>query len=180
MVPPDRAYNEKTERMIGTQIVSARRLLAETGSNVIDLYRSSEYKELARYSLSFAAFRAYRANLPRYRRVFLLYKTPNPHARMPHMLFHLYLIFIAIDIAAMFLTQKTHEIFLERAHLQGPVDFTDAIQTLWNVLFLLTILACTLILRYIFQTRENDRSCYIRDRIYRRFHGDIELPKENN
>lgn len=66
----------------------ARRELSRVGEEALFIYRKGEYAPLLRFKLTFEEFHTYRSALPWYRRALLLYKAPNPQAKLQKVLFH--------------------------------------------------------------------------------------------
>jgi hypothetical protein len=89
LVPAEGERIEKTESLIRMLVNFARRDLVDAGYEALEICKWGEYEELWKYKLDFAGFQKFRAGLPWYRRVFLLYKAPNRFARIPKAMFHM-------------------------------------------------------------------------------------------
>lgn len=169
VTPNDEDLNAKTERLIRHLKSEARHSLADAGQDVVTLYRSAEYRDFKTYKMTYAEFRKYRAALPVYRRLLLLYKAPNPWAKLYAGGFH----FGVLLIVSMPIVLPLKRIFRSKFVFPEPhlvALFISAHPIFSLVLFWVYMLGLIVVQRQRAIRYENQRELYPRDRIFERYY----------
>jgi len=165
------------ERSISAVKMAVRRELANSAKRALALYKDDEVRNFNRYPLTFAEFQKYRAGLSQFRRVLLIYKSPNPTAKF-------YKIAFQGCVAELFLAPLPMWWLIGKSAWLSP-KYTDAFmknhQTLSILLLvlllsvLLMIVAVRSIIKILVSTRsksiqfENDPIYYVRDSVFSRY-----------
>jgi hypothetical protein len=170
LVPFDGRYNANTESRIHGLVRLARVELADAGIEALFVRKSSEFEELGKYKLDFVEFQKFRAGLPWYRRVLLLYSAPNRFVRIPKVLFYLEL---SLTLLMLFVTFGGHIVPLSlREWEPWPIRSSDAFALAHPVLSRVVLWAyfvgLVLFMRWEVTRIENNRRCYVQDRIRER------------
>jgi hypothetical protein len=164
---PNDDDDARSEIRIRSVISSARHLLAEAGANVVGLYSASEF--------TLAEFQAYRAGLPWYRRVLLLYRAPNKRARLYKVGFHLCLWAAVCVLAVAWIAHLFgREIFEAADRLPPPHGEVRTLLGSLNILSALQIFAVVCIIvyyRYASIECEKSERYYTKGQTSQRFSG---------
>ncbi len=185
-IPPNgELHDYEAEARISATRNVVRRELAQAGRTVIGIYRSEEFLAYHRYPFSFKGFQCYRAHLSLYRRALLLYRAPNPPAKVLHATFHI-LLFEPVIVAVLLLVIKgaglqDHFGWLYSPHIVDIFLLAHArllhTHTLAFICFfiflslsgLLVVVWITVNTRQRAIRCENDRRYYVRDQILSRY-----------